>query len=68
MYRPRQNTNEPEPEPTFKMEQMVAFLQSLQQAAGSSSRQPDRRKLFKDFKEHDLSSFNEKSDPVAAEL
>ena len=65
MRRARQNADEPEPEPTFNMEQMTAFLQSLQQAAGGSSRQSDRRKLLKDFKEHDPPSFDGKPGPAA---
>ena len=68
MPRTRQNADEPEPEPTFNMEQMIAFLQSLQQAASGSSRQSDRRKLLKDFKEQDPPSFDGKPDPAAAEL
>ena len=51
MHRTQQNADKPEPEPTFNVEQMTAFLQSLQQAASGSSRQSDRRKLLKDFKE-----------------
>ena len=39
MPRTRQNADEPEPEPTFNMEQMTDFLQSLQQAAGGSNEQ-----------------------------
>ena len=50
------------------MEKMTAFLQSLQQAVGGLSRQPDRRKLHKHFKEQDPLSFDGKLDPVAAEL
>ena len=68
MRRTRQNADEPEPEPTFNMDQMTAFLQSLQQAASGSSRQSDRRKLLKEFKEQDPPSFDGKPDPVAAEL
>ena len=64
----RQNVNELEPEPTFNMEQMIAFLQSFQQAASGSSRQPDHRKSFKDFEEQDPHSFDGKPDPVAVEL
>ena len=68
MRRTRQTSDKPEPEPTFNMEQMAAFLQSIQQATGSSSRQPDRRKLLKDFKEQDPPSFDGKPDQIAAEL
>ena len=50
------------------MEQMTAFLQSLQQATSGSSRQSDRRKLLKDFKEQDPPSFDGKLDLVAADL
>ena len=49
------------------MEQMTAFLQSLQQAASGSSRQSDRRKLRKDFKEHDPPSFDWKPNTVAVQ-
>ena len=68
MRRARQNVDEPEPEPTFNMEEMTAFLQSLQQATGGSSHQPDRHKLLRDFKEHDPFSFDGKPNPVVAEL
>ena len=64
----RQNANDPEPEPTFNMEQMATFLHSIQQATGGSSRQLDRRKLLKDFKEQNPPSFDEKPDLVVAEL
>ena len=47
------------------MEQMIVFLQSLQQAASGSSRQSDRLKLLKDFKEQDPLSFDGKPDPAA---
>ena len=47
---------------------MTAFLQNLQQAAGGLSRQPDRRKLLKDFKEQDPLSFDKKPDSIAAKL
>ena len=49
------------------MEQMAVFLQSLQQAAGGSSRQSDRCKLLKDFKEHDPPSFDGKPGVAAAQ-
>ena len=47
------------------MDQMTAFLQSFQQVASGSSRQSDRRKLLKDFKEQDPPSFDVKLDPAA---
>ena len=64
MRRTRQNADELEPEPTFNVDQMTAFLQSLQQVASGLSRHSDRRKLFKDFKEQDPPSFDGKPDPA----
>ena len=63
--RTRQNTDEPKPKPVFNVEQMTVFLQSFQQVASGSSRQSDRRKLLKDFKEQDPPSFDVKLDPAA---
>ena len=65
MRRTRQNAVEPEPSLPLTWKQMTVFLQSLQHAASGSSRQSDRHKLLKDFREQDPPSFDGKPDPAA---
>ena len=64
MHRTRKNADEPEPSLPLTWKQMTVFLQSLQHAASGSSRQSDRHKLLKDFKEQDPPSFDGKPDPA----
>ena len=69
MPRTRQNADDPDnPAPPFNLEQMATFLQNLQQAAGSSNRQTDCRRLLREFREHNPPTFDGRPDPAAVEL